>query len=212
MLPRALRALLFDWDGTLWDSSEASYRSYVRLFESYGIPFDRERFEATYAPDWHATYRAVGLPAERWAEADERWMREYAQEERGLLPGAHETLEQVRDLGFAVGLVTSGSRARVLRELEALSIRGLFGSVVCGEDVERRKPHPEGLIMALRHLGMAPVESAYVGDSPEDVEMARAAGVLPVGVPGGFPNRPALAAARPVVLASSLAEAIQALV
>lgn len=212
MAPRSLRALLFDWDGTLWDSSEASFRSYVRLFASYGIPFDRERFEATYAPDWYATYRALGLPEDRWREADERWMNEYAREEGRLLPGAHEALEQAEALGFALGLVTSGSRERVLRELEALSIRGRFRAVVCGEDVQRRKPHPEGLLKALRDLGASPAQSAYVGDSPEDVEMARAAGVLSVGIPGGFPNRAALAASQPAVLAASLAEAVLALV
>lgn len=209
---RTLRALLFDWDGTLWDSAEASFRSYVRLFESYGIAFGRQRFEATYAPDWYATYRSVGLPEDRWPEADDRWMKEYAREDRRLLPGAHEALELAQGMGFVLGLVTSGSRERVLRELEAFSIRHLFHSVVCGEDVEQRKPHPEGLMKALREMGLSPVESAYVGDSPEDVAMARAAGVLPVGIPGGFPNRAALAASRPALLAASLAEAVQALV
>jgi len=212
-MPRSnLRALLFDWDGTLWDSSEASFRSYSRLFASYGIPFDRERFEATYAPDWYATYRALGLPEDRWAEADSRWMEEYAREEGRLLPGAREALEKAQDLGFALGLVTSGSRKRVLRELEGLGIRDRFRAVVCGEDVRQRKPHPEGLVKALLALGTSPLECAYVGDSPEDVEMARAAGVLSVGVPGGFPNRAALAASRPAVLAASLAEAVLAFV
>ena len=46
-------AVLFDWDGTLVDSAEASYRCYVRLFDSYGIGFDRTRFERTYSPNWH---------------------------------------------------------------------------------------------------------------------------------------------------------------
>ena len=209
---RTLRALVFDWDGTLWDSSEASFRSYVRLFASYGIAFDRDRFEATYAPDWYATYRALGLPEDRWPEADRRWMNEYAREEGRLLPGAREALDQAQGLGFALGLVTSGSRGRVLRELEDLSIRSRFRVVICGEDVQQRKPHPEGLVKAVRDLGLSPVECAYVGDSPEDVEMARAAGVLSVGIPGGFPNRAALEASGPAVLAASLAEAVLALV
>jgi phosphoglycolate phosphatase-like HAD superfamily hydrolase len=50
-----------------------------------------------------------------------------------------------------------------------------------------------------------------VGDSPEDVAMAKAAGAFAVGVPGGFPNREALAASRPDVLAPSLGEALRAL-
>jgi phosphoglycolate phosphatase len=58
---------------------------------------------------------------------------------------------------------------------------------------------------------VAPGEAAYVGDSPEDVKMAQAAGVRAVGVPGGFPNREALAAARPDLLAPSLEGALDLL-
>jgi phosphoglycolate phosphatase-like HAD superfamily hydrolase len=56
-----------------------------------------------------------------------------------------------------------------------------------------------------------PADAAYVGDSPEDVEMARAGGVHSVGIPGGFPNRAALLAAAPDLLASNLAEAVDTL-
>ena len=66
--------------------------------------------------------------------------------------------------------------------------------------------------MASRHTGsIAPGEAAYVGDSPEDVEMARAAGAFSVGVPGGFPNREALEASAPDLLAEDLAAVVAAL-
>ena len=70
-----LRAVLFDWDGTLVNTAEASYRCYEKLFGSYGIAFDREAFRRTYSPNWHLTYSALGLAEERWAEADARWLR-----------------------------------------------------------------------------------------------------------------------------------------
>ena len=63
----------------------------------------------------------------------------------------------------------------------------------------------------LERLGLAAAESAYVGDSPEDVLMARSAGVLAIGVPGGFPNREALAAAAPDLLCPNLESAISTL-
>lgn len=206
-----LRAVLFDWDGTLVDSAEASYRCYVRLFSAYGIPFDRESFERTYSPNWHRTYEALGLPRERWDEADARWLEHYGCEETRLLPGAREALASLRDQGLDVALVTSGDRARVSAELERLDVRAFFHSVTCAGDTERRKPHPEPLQLGLRRLGRAPAESAYVGDSPEDVEMARAAAVYAVGVPGGFPNRAALAAAAPDLMAADLPGAVTAL-
>jgi HAD superfamily hydrolase (TIGR01549 family) len=208
----ALAAVLWDWDGTLVDSAEASYRCYVRLFDSYGIGFDRELFARTYSPNWHRTYEAVGLAPDRWPEADQRWLEHYGAEESRLIAGAREALRRLDEAGITQGVVTSGDRARVSRELSALDVERYFRTVVFGGDARRRKPHPEALLLALERLAVAPAEAAYVGDSPEDVEMARAAGVRAVGVPGGFPNREALVASRPDVLAPDVLAAVTALV
>ena len=110
--------------------------------------------------------------------------------------------------GIVQGLVTSGDRQRVTRELEALDVARFFGVVLCHEDTVNRKPHPEALQLGLEQLGHQPAAAAYVGDSPEDVEMARAAGVFSVGVPGGFPNDEMLRASTPDLLAGTLDEAI----
>ena len=203
--------MLFDWDGTIVDSAEASFRCYVRLFESYRIPFDRERFQRTYSPEWYRTYTALGLPKECWDEADARWLGFYAGEENVMLGGAREALEKLQQAGMALGIVTSGNRARVARELEGLGLRGLFGAVVSAADVEKRKPDPEPIVRGLELLGVPDGEAADVGDSPEDVEMAHAAGVYVVGVPGPFPNRQELKAAGPDLVRDSLAAAVAAL-
>jgi pyrophosphatase PpaX len=203
--------VLFDWDGTIVDSAEASFRCYVRLFESYRIPFDRERFQRTYSPDWYRTYTTLGLPKECWDEADARWLGFYAGEENVMLGGAREALEKLHQAEMALGIVTSGNRARVARELEGLGLRGLFGAVVAADDVEKRKPDPEPIVRGLELLGVPAGEAAYVGDSPEDVEMAQAAGVYVVGVPGPFPNREELKAAGPDLVCDSLAAAAHAL-
>lgn len=206
-----LAAVLFDWDGTLVDSAEASYRCYVRLFDSFGIGFDRSCFERTYSPNWQRTYQAVGLPRELWPEADRRWLEHYGQERTRLVPGAREALARLDQAGIAQGVVTSGDRSRVSRELAELGVAACFRTVVYGADTERRKPDPEPLLLALGRMAVAPDNAAYVGDSPEDVEMARAAGVRAVGVPGGFPNREALAASRPDVLAEDVRTAVTVL-
>jgi HAD superfamily hydrolase (TIGR01549 family) len=203
-----LQAVLFDWDGTLVNTAEASYRCYEKLFGSYGIAFDRDAFRRTYSPNWHLTYSALGLAEERWAEADARWLEHYCKEEVVLIEGAREALLRVRRAGLRAGIVTSGDRVRVGRELDDLGVASLFEVVVCAEDIVYRKPHPEALLLALDKLGVGAAEAAYVGDSPEDVQMARAAGVLAVGVPGGFPNRESLAASRPEVLEGTLAGAL----
>jgi len=206
-----LRAVLFDWDGTLVDSAEVSYRAFARLFQSYGIAFDREAFARTYSPNWIVTYRAMRLPEADWPEADARWVALYREEWSALLPGARDALRLLGEHGKALGLVTSGDRDRVRGELQRLGLDRLFGAVVCGQDVVERKPHPEGLLLALDRLACTAAEAAYVGDSPEDIEMARAAGALSVGIPGPFPNREALVASRPDRLAASITEATRML-
>ena len=205
------RAVLFDWDGTLVDSAERTYGCYVRVFSSYGIGYDHAAFERTYSPDWYRTYEDVGLPRGHWPEADARWISCYEAEPSRLVPGARETMERLAGAGLAQGLVSSGDGTRVRREIQALGLERFFGAVVCGGETARRKPDPEPLFLALGRLGFAPAETAYVGDSPEDVAMAKAAGAFAVGIPGGFPNREALAASRPDVLAPSLDEALRAL-
>jgi HAD superfamily hydrolase (TIGR01509 family) len=208
----APRAILFDWDGTLVDSAGVSFRSYVALFASFGIGFGPEDFERTYSPNWYVTYEGVGLPKEKWDEADRRWIDLYTSEPGQLLPRAAETLSRIREAGLLQGLVSSGSRERVARDLLRLRVEDFFDVVICGGDTRNRKPHPEPLTVALERLGITPPEAAYIGDSPEDVEMALAAGVFVVGIPGGFPNRAALEASGPDLLVPSLDLALEALV
>ncbi len=207
----ALRAVLFDWDGTLVDSAEKTFACYVRVFAAYGIAFDHAAFERTYSPDWYRTYEQVGLPREAWPEADARWLACYATAPSLLLPGAREALERLAGAGLRQGLVSSGDGSRVRREIEEFGLARFFGAVVCGGETECRKPHPEPLLLAMGRLGVAAEATAYVGDSPEDVAMAQAAGVVSVGVPGRFPNREALAASAPDVLALSLDSVVDAL-
>ncbi len=204
----ALRAVLFDWDGTLVDSAAKSYRCYVRVFSAYGIDYDHALFERTYSPDWYRTYEEIGLPREAWAEADARWLECYETEPSALLPGAHESLQRLAAAGKVQGLVSSGDPSRVRREIVTLGVAAHFGAVVCGGETDERKPHPRPLLLALERLGMAAGEAAYVGDSPEDVLMAHAAGVFAVGIPGGFPNRRALEEARPQLFATDLVSAV----
>jgi phosphoglycolate phosphatase len=208
------RAILFDWDGTLLDSAETSYRCYRRLFAPYGIDFTRDVFARTYAPDWYRTYEGIGLSREYWAEADARWLEIYAEETGetcGLVPGAREALARIGAAGVLAALVTSGSRVRIEGEIAKFGLAATFAAVVCGEDALHKKPHPEALLKALDRLGIAAADAVYVGDSPEDIQMARAAGVRAVGVVGAFPNAAALRESGPDVLARDLAEAADGL-
>lgn len=207
-MPRSPSLFVYDFDGTLVDSALTSYECYVEVFGALGVGFDRTRFEETYCPDWYQTYRALGLPEARWDEADRLWTACYARRDTPLIDGARDALERVRASERRQALVTSGSRDRVHHELTRHGLAGMLDPVVCCEDVERKKPHPEGLVRVLASLAVEPADAAYFGDSPEDVEMARAAGVTAVAIPGGFPNRAALEASPFDLLAETLDEAV----
>lgn len=184
-MPHPLKGLLFDFDGTLLDSFAAHFAAYERTFARFDISLTKEEFLTVYAPKWYETYRLLGLPEEVWAQADAYWVEAAAQQTARLFPGVKQTLARLHE-GFALGLVTSGSKPGVVRDLERTGIAALFHVVVTGDDVETPKPDPEGLGRALEALALHPHEAVYVGDAPDDYEMARALGVAFLGVPSAF--------------------------
>jgi HAD superfamily hydrolase (TIGR01509 family) len=198
-----LRGVLFDWDGTLLDSYHADTQAYLGMFHALGIPWGVKELERHYSPDWHRTYRAARLPKSRWGEADRLWSRFYRQQQPKLMPGARRVLQQLARR-YALGLVTSGNRPRVIRQLRYFGLSRLFAARICAEDAPRRKPHPAPLLAALRRLRLDAAACVYVGDSPEDMEMARRAGVRPIAVFGRFPTHDRLRAERPCALLESI--------
>ena len=195
--------ILLDWDGTLLDSFAADARAYLAMFRALRIAWDNEKLERHYSPDWYQVYRAARLPRSRWAEADRLWRRAYRAERPPLLPGARATLRTLVRR-FSLGLVSSGSGWRVRRQVRELGLAHHFAACVCGEDAPRKKPHPAPLYLALERLRAEPEHCVYVGDAPEDVEMARRARVRVVGVLGPFPTAERLRAAEPDLLLGSI--------
>ncbi len=200
-----LRAVVFDWDGTLLDSFHADMQAYVGMFRALGIGWGVRELRRHYSPDWHRIYRAARIPRERWSEADRLWERFYRRQRPLLLPGARRAVNWAARR-YRVALVTSGNRARVERQLRQFGLARMFAVRVCSEDAPRRKPHPAPLLEALRRLCMSAAESVYVGDAPEDVQMARRAGVRCVAVLGPFPTHRGLREAHPDACIASIGE------
>lgn len=201
----AARAVLFDWDGTLIDSFHADFRAYRAMFRALAIDFSDAQLHRHYSPDWYRVYRAAGIPRRRWTQADRLWAVAYKSENPRLLPAARTVLSRL-SRSFALGLVTSGDRTRVLRQLRHFRLRKFFPTCICSEDASRRKPHPAPLREALHCMQLRATDCVYVGDTPEDIEMARRAGVRSIGVPGAFPTSAKLKAARPDLLLCSITE------
>lgn len=197
--------MLLDWDGTLLNSYAADARAYLAMFRALAIDWGLTDLECHYSPDWYQVYRAANVPRSRWAEANRLWRAAYLAERPPLLPGARRVMRLLKD-GFTLGLVTSGSRDRVRPQLRAFGLADYFSVCICSEDAPRKKPDPAPLERALKRLRARPAESVYIGDAPEDIEMARRAGVRAIGVLGPFPTAERLRRAKPDLLLGSIRE------
>jgi len=202
---RPVEGVLFDWDGTLIDSYHADASAYMAMFKEMGISWGLAELEKNYSPNWYHVYRAAGLPRKRWNDADRSWRFHYAKHKPKLICGVRRVLAKL-DRAHLLGLVTSGDRDRVHRQLRQFRLTALFGARVCSGDTRRKKPHPEPLRLALRKMGLSPSACVYVGDASQDVEMAHRAGVRAIGVLGPFPTEKRLRAARPEFLLESIEE------
>jgi len=175
------------------------------MFRELQIEWGLADLKRHYSPDWYQVYRAAKVPKRRWAEANRLWRAAYLAERPRLLPGARLA---VRALGqsFTLGIVTSGSGDRVRPQIRGFGLADYFSTCVCSEDASRKKPHPAPLLRALQRLGAKPADCVYVGDAPEDIEMARRAGVRAIGVLGPFPTAERLRGEKPELLLESIRE------
>jgi phosphoglycolate phosphatase len=199
------QCVLLDWDGTLLDSFKADAQAYIDMFAALGLPWSVAELKRHYSPNWHRVYRAARLPRAKWDEADRLWMKFYRAHRPELQPGARRVLCAL-ERRFTLALVSSGSRARVRRQLREHEVSAMFRTKVCSEDAPRRKPHPAPLRMALERLGLSPKVCVYVGDAPEDIEMAHRAGMRGIGVLGGSPVPERLRSASPDAMIETIRE------
>lgn len=188
-------AIVFDWDGTLFDSLPAIYAANQQVLLEYGLPFDEERYRAAYVPDWRLMYQRLGIADADLDAAGLRWLELYqAAAESGLLPRVQESLERLSAAGYVLGLVTAGDRDVVEGQLRRFGIDDLLPARVFGSDPIATKPHPDPLWRVLDELDRrAHVATArYVGDVPDDMRLAQAVGAIGIGIENGFGGREAL--------------------
>jgi HAD superfamily hydrolase (TIGR01509 family) len=197
------RVVLLDWDGTLLNSYAADQRAYLAMFRGMGVEWGVREIDRHYSPNWYQVYRAARISRPDWKRADRMWRAAYRSERPALLSGARAAV-RILERRFVLGLVTAGSRGRVRQQLRDLGLEDLFSVRVFSEDSPRKKPHPAPLQIALKLLRAKPEDCVYVGDSAEDIEMARRAGVRAIGVLGPFPTAGRIRAAEPDLLLRSI--------
>ena len=184
-----MKAIIFDWDGTLIDTTEAVYQANVEVMRAFGLPeLTREVYGANFTPNWRIFYAALGVPEHLVEQAADVWHAAYKGHQADLLPGAYIALERLVAAGIPIGVVTAGDRKVVGVQLGRTGVADLLGATVFGDDLAQQKPDPAPLRRALAALGHAstPGETAYLGDTLDDVRMARAAGARGVGIHSPF--------------------------
>jgi pyrophosphatase PpaX len=213
--PAPIRAVLYDFDGTLADSTELIMRCYRHTMTTHlgECPPDAEWLSGFGTPLTDQIARFARTPAETEAmlETYRTHQDQLFEAELRPFPGAEEVLSELSRRGVPMAIVTSRLRRATLRGLDVCGLSRHFRVIITPEDVVHAKPHPEPVLLALRHLGVPAAAALFVGDSPHDIAAGRAAGTRTAGVLWGPFPRQALEQAAPDVLLSHQTDVLQLL-
>jgi HAD superfamily hydrolase (TIGR01509 family) len=192
----AVRAVIFDVDGTLVDTVDLHTRAWQETFRHFGreIPFADIRGQIGKGGDQL-------MPVFLTADEVERRGREIEEHRKGLykarylsqarpFPGVRPLFERIRQAGQRIVLASSGKPEEIEHYQELADIAGLVEAVTTSDEAEKSKPHPDIFQAALAKLApLKPEEAIVIGDTPYDAEAAVKAGIKPIGVLcGGFPE------------------------
>ena len=188
----AIRAMLFDLDGTLLDSAPDLVASLNQVRKSENLPELGVSEMSRYA-----SHGAVGLLKAGMPPTDEsrfeswrlRFLHHYAENSfnySSLYDGVPELLEFLQYCGIPWGVVTNKIEALALPIIEAAQLRDSISCMVCGDTLSKRKPDPAPVRLACEILQIAPQDTIFIGDDIRDLAAGRAAGTLIGAVHYGY--------------------------
>jgi phosphoglycolate phosphatase-like HAD superfamily hydrolase len=209
-----IKAVLFDWDGTLVDSKKAILASYRdATTEVIGRAFPETAEEVARILPMRAQ-ESFGSLSDDPAVVD-RLIAAYhvaylrnSQSLAGAFEHTVATLTALRDRGLQVGVVTSKARDRMESDRDRYGIGDIFAVAVTGDVSAERKPHPGPVIDAMEALGIKGDETVYVGDGPQDVLAGSGAGAVTVLCTYGFHDRTESAELAPDYVIDDVAEVL----
>lgn len=216
----AIRAVLFDLDGTLADTAPDLVAAVARLRSRLGLPEADLSALPALAGRGALALMEAGIPELDGAER-ERWRAAYLEDYRmhcweasRAFDGVDDLLERLLGMGVRLGVVTNKLRGLAAPVLESAGWSDRMACLVAADDVARPKPAPDPVLAACRALGVEPAHAVLVGDDRRDIDAGRAAGCHTIAAAWGYVPKgedPAGWAAdrvidRPVQLMTSLAE------
>ncbi|MFE7558406.1 aminotransferase class III-fold pyridoxal phosphate-dependent enzyme [Kitasatospora sp. NPDC057500] len=185
-------AILFDFDGTLWDPEAVIFRAHAETFLEFGHRLPAEVWSSlvgTIGPDlWSELERVTGCTADR-RELQERVRRRQSRLLGGLggRPGVHRVLGAVDALGISRGIVSNSTREWVARYARQCGLADGWSTVQCADgDRASAKPEPNLYVAALASLGIPAERAVAFEDSPSGVRAAKRAGIRCVAIPNSM--------------------------
>jgi beta-phosphoglucomutase family hydrolase len=178
-----LRAVIFDWDGVVVDSSAHHERSWEILAAQRGLLLPPDHFKRGFGkknnmiiPDlgWASEPAEVDLLAEEKEAIYRSLVRENGIEP---LPGVRRLLEALRSQGIPCAIGSSTARPNLDLPLDLMHLREFFAVIVSGEEVTHGKPDPSIFLLAAERLGFAPSECVVIEDALVGIEAAQRAGM-----------------------------------
>ena len=208
-------AICFDLDGTLIDSGDDLVQATIHSLHGLGIDPPPPEVIIGYVGGG-----ARGLLQDSMGEAatPERleaglaafidYYGAHLLDHTRPYPGVEEVLRHF----FAtrpLAVITNKPEAFSRTILEGLGLAGYFREILGYDSVERKKPHPEGILLALHGWGVEPTRAVMVGDSDHDILAGKAAGTVTVAVAYGFKSSEELLSAGPDYLIHDIRELIE---
>jgi len=207
---RRFRFVVFDWDGTLADSTAIIAAALQQACRDIGEPVPGDA-DARYVIGLGLTdalrHVAPGLPRHRHPELVARYRHHYLARDPSipLFPGARQMLAELDVAGFVLGVATGKTRAGLDHALAQHGIGGYFAATRCADE-GFAKPHPGMLLHLMEQVGARPDETLMIGDTTHDLELARNAGVAALAVGYGAHPPAGLALLRPLATVHSIPE------
>ncbi len=183
-----MRAILFDLDGTLIDSTEAILDGFFYTFDRFNLPRPpKERILSLvgHPLDFMFVHLGVQGDIEAFVRSYKERYKEVFKEKTTLLPGAKEAIQRAKSFA-KLGVVTTKTGSYSKELLDYLGVGGYFEVVIGREDVHHPKPHPEPILKALHKMQTPKEHTYFIGDTCLDGVAARDGGVVGVGVLCGY--------------------------
>ncbi|MFZ2299459.1 MAG: HAD-IA family hydrolase [Aquabacterium sp.] len=187
--PRAYDLIVFDWDGTLFDSTALIARSIQLACEDMGLPVPA-RHEAAYVIGLGLhdalAHVAPTLPADQVPAMGQRYRHHYfrQQGELSLFDGTVELLQALKARHHWLAVATGKSRQGLNEALAHVELRGMFDGTRTADETAS-KPHPLMLQELMAEFGVDPERTLMIGDTTHDLQLALNAGTHSVAVSYG---------------------------